>query len=206
MSSLRTTGPVSQRSVRGFTLLELVAVVAVIAIFAALAIPATVAQLKNRRLYEAGRQLGLLYRQARMKAMGRGSAVLVRYQNNRFTIKEAVRTNAEGGCKNIPYSRCLENTWNDPTETRILGSFVAPEADIDLQLFDASESELTTLDICFSPKGRNFKRIIIGDNQPFTPLNEAYIARFKRTSGPSLPRKVVLMPNGTARMMTLGGP
>lgn len=195
----------NRRRTSGFTLLELVAVVAIISIFAALAIPATVAQLRNRRLHQSAREVAIVYRQARMKAMGRGSAVLVRYENNSLQVMEATRTNLLGGCSSVPFSQCRGNTWNDPAQTRQLGGFAPPSSDLNFTVLDSASISVSTLDICFSPMGRAFVREIITDAQPFTALREAYIARLSQ-SDVFLPRLVVLMPNGSARLMALEAP
>src|SRR5688572_14870591 len=70
--------PLGLAGVRGFTLIELCAVVLIITVFAAVAIPTAVSQLRDRRMQEAARRIGMVYRQARLRALGRGSAVLVR--------------------------------------------------------------------------------------------------------------------------------
>src|SRR5690606_33272633 len=79
---------------RGFTLVEMMAVVILITILAAMAIPLATQQLRDRRTQNAAQQVATLYQTARMRAMSRSSAVLVRYAPSTpgtFTVLEAQR-------------------------------------------------------------------------------------------------------------------
>ncbi|HEU5074348.1 MAG TPA: prepilin-type N-terminal cleavage/methylation domain-containing protein, partial [Polyangiaceae bacterium] len=69
-----------RRAERAFTLIELVVVVVIIGLLAALATPAITDQMRDRRANQASQELANFYRGARMRALGRGSSVLVRYQ------------------------------------------------------------------------------------------------------------------------------
>src|SRR5688572_2277518 len=80
-----------RRRARGFTLVELVAVVVIIAIVAALAMPSITSRLRERRVQQAAQTVAQIYSTARMRAMGRGAAVLVRYTAGEFQIREAIR-------------------------------------------------------------------------------------------------------------------
>src|SRR5512146_66728 len=82
---------------RGFTLVELIVVVIIIAVLAVMAIPTITQQMRSRRTQFAAKEVAALYRDARMRAMGRGSAVLVRFESNvtaegRLEMREAVRS------------------------------------------------------------------------------------------------------------------
>ncbi|HMR09923.1 MAG TPA: prepilin-type N-terminal cleavage/methylation domain-containing protein, partial [Polyangiaceae bacterium] len=90
---------------RGFTLLELVVVVIIIAVLAVLAIPSVLNTLRDRRVQNAALEVGALYRNARMRAMARGGAVLVRFDGTatpqgRVQLREALRGQAGGGGPN----------------------------------------------------------------------------------------------------------
>ena len=63
-----------QRAQRGFSLIELVVVVIIIAILAVIAIPAISKRMKDRRTSELAQRVSHIYRDARMRAMGRGGA------------------------------------------------------------------------------------------------------------------------------------
>jgi prepilin-type N-terminal cleavage/methylation domain-containing protein len=73
-----TCAAVQRSSSRGFTLLEIMTVVVIIGVFAVLALPSMVFRLRDRKTSAVGQQLATMYRTARMRAIGRGSTVLVR--------------------------------------------------------------------------------------------------------------------------------
>jgi len=183
---------------RGFTLLELIAVVTVIAVFASLAIPSAVGQLRSRRVQEAARQIGLVYREARLRALGRGSAVLVRVTDGAVTVHEA-SVAGTGACANtnLPVSSCLTPAWGTQ---RVVGGFSLPttgdSSHMNVAFSDSGGTALANLDICFTPMGRAFARNSTAD--PFAALTQTYTATVTRPG--TRTRQVVLMPNGTARL------
>jgi prepilin-type N-terminal cleavage/methylation domain-containing protein len=200
--------PNGLRRARGFTLLELMVVVVIIAVFSSLALPTAVGQLRDRRVQEAARRLGIVYREARMRALGRGSAVLVRFTGGAVTVHEAHVGTAIGGdigCADLPVSTCLGTTWSSPIAQRIVDSFqVATSGEMSnltVALTDSSNAAVTNLDICFTPMGRAFGRRSNADGAAFTPLADAFVATLSRP-GLTRTRQVVLMPNGTARLFT----
>jgi prepilin-type N-terminal cleavage/methylation domain-containing protein len=186
----------------GFTLLELIAVVSIIAVFSALALPSAVGQLRNRRVQEAARQIGIVYREARLRSLGRGSAVLVRITGGAITVLEA-RVNGTGACANaaLPISSCVTPTWGVAGQQ--VGGFSAAASGelstLSLALQDSGNNPITDLDICFTPMGRTFVRESTSAAQPFAPLSQTYVATVSRPG--TRDRRVVLMPNGTARML-----
>ncbi len=192
---------------RGFTLLELVAVVAIISIFAALAVPAAVHQLRDRRVFEAARKTALLYRQARLHAMGRGAAVVVNFNAGVYTVREAVRNPDPGGnCPNMPFNSCTGTVWENPAQVRTIGG-LAPAgtgdlADLTLSLLDETDTAQSYVDICFTQLGAPVIRF--APATAYRVMDSAYVARAARAvTSRTLPRQVVLMPNGTARLMAL---
>lgn len=196
--------PIGRDSARGFTLLELIAVVLIITVVAALAIPTAVVQMRDRRVQEAARRIGLVYREARLRALGRGSAVLVRFQSGVMTVREArvgTAVNGEAGCADLPVSSCLTTAWNTTTAQRVVDGYRPPASgdlsDLTVAIADSSGNAVAALDICFTPMGRAFTRENVTD--PLQPLSEAFVATLSRP-GLGRSRKVVLMPNGTARL------
>src|SRR5690348_11219564 len=67
---------------RGFTLIEMMAVLALIGIVVAAAAPSWVEIQRDRRTDAAARAIADIYRIARSRALGRGSAVMVRWNAN----------------------------------------------------------------------------------------------------------------------------
>lgn len=200
--------PIGLGHSRGFTLLELMAVVLIITVFSSLAIPSVVAQLRDRRVQEAARRIGLVYREARLRALGRGSAVLVRIVNGDITVMEArvgAASTAGADCVNLPVSSCLNTNWNDPDRRRTVGGFhvatSGEQAGMTVAISDSANTAIPNLDICFTPMGRVFARRALAPGTPFAPDNDTYIATVNRP-GMTRARQVALMPNGTARLFT----
>jgi prepilin-type N-terminal cleavage/methylation domain-containing protein len=195
-------GPVTRR---GFTLVELVAVVAIIAVFATLSIPTVVNQLRDRRVQESARDIALVYRQARLRAMGRGSAVLVRFASGGFSVQEA-RVGTAGACGDLPSSSCTKTTWaGTSTQRRFVDGHTEATSgemsNINLAIVNNANVPVTALEVCFTPMGRAFARASANDDAvAFAPLNEAYRVNVTRPGGTIRSRAVVLMPNGTARL------
>jgi len=193
---------------RGFTLIELCAVVLIITVFAAVALPTAVTQLRDRRVQEAARRFGMVYREARMRALGRGSAVLVRIVGGTMTVLEAqvgVAIDGDVGCTALPVSSCLNTDWNAVTARRVVDGFsVAASGEfsnLTVAMSDSQDNSVPNLDICFTPMGRAFERRAVVTGTPFTPIANAYVATLSRP-GSARPRQVVLMPNGSARLFT----
>jgi type IV fimbrial biogenesis protein FimT len=183
------------------------AVVTIIAVFAALAIPSAVVQLRDRRVQEAARSIALVYREARLRALGRGSAVLVRFDDGVMTVHEARVGAAVGGvagCADLPVSSCLDTDWSLAAEQRVVGGYQPPASgemsDLSVAVTDSADAAVPNLDICFTPVGRGFARRE-NTNGPFSPLADAFVATVSRP-GMTRTRQVVLMPNGTARLFT----
>jgi prepilin-type N-terminal cleavage/methylation domain-containing protein len=188
---------------RAFTLIELMVVILIITVFASVALPTAVLQLRERRLQEAARQVALLFRQARLHAVGRGTATLVRITGGEVSLFEA-REGPTATCPDMPIPQCQGTPWaSGLTLRRDIGGF-KPAASgelstLDLSVKDSGGTTVSELEICFSPNGRGFVREAIDDGVPFTPLTETYLATLTRP-GASRPRNVALLPNGTARL------
>jgi prepilin-type N-terminal cleavage/methylation domain-containing protein len=196
--------PIGQGSRRGFTLIELSVVVLIITVFAGLAIPTIVTQMRDRRLQQAARDIASLYRQARLRALGRGSAVLVTFTGGAYTVREARMGLAapSAACGDLPVASCTATSWDtDPAASRLVdryGPAASGElASLSLGVVDSGGNAQSALEICFTPMGRSFVRELV--TQPFLPLTATYLASVSRP-GHSRTRHVVFMPNGTARL------
>ncbi len=202
---------------RGFTLIEMMTVVIMITILAAISIPLVTKQLRDRRTHEAALRVTDAYRLARMRAMGRGSAVMVRFvpgTRGRFEIYEAQRGAAPDpngfaneACAALPVPSCLTTDWNDQAagqfrQVEVLDLAKRGEYDrLVIAMEDAGGTALNNLDVCFTPMGRAFSRTSPG--AALGPLTNAYAAQVYRAEGATRigrTHRVLVLPNGTARL------
>lgn len=181
--------------------------VAFIAIFAGLAVPSAVRQLRDRRVSETARQVATLYRQARLRAMGRGSAVLVRFNSGSFSVLEAQMGDRNAACGRAPFPSCLANDWENTDHRGEVAGYRqggGELATIDVAMATPDDTVLSALDVCFTPLGRAFVRTVANSTKELTPLGATYTARV--TSSVSVrSRHVVLLPNGTTRLTAPAG-
>jgi type IV fimbrial biogenesis protein FimT len=164
------------RAQRGFTLLELMTVVVIITIIAVLAVPAVAGQMKERRSRQATAQIADFYRGARMRALGRGTAVLVRFKHTSGFAQGGVEvweaTTAGPGCELAALS-CQTNTWpaatvraSTDTAELIDGLNIVERGefgDVDIAMRNpggAPAETLDFLDVCFTPLGATYTRTV----------------------------------------------
>lgn len=201
-----------RRTERGFTLIELVVVVVIIGILAALATPAISGQMRDRRANQASQELANLYRGARMRALGRGSSVLVRYQKDTATapagaieVWEAV-AGAGGACGPIPRKGC--QAFPPPgaaTDTQLLLKQFNPgirgEYDgVDIKMLaSAGTNEIDYLDVCFTPMGATFTRTN-PEAAVMTRMTGVHVAQVTREGLDGIRRDVLILPGGSARV------
>lgn len=193
-------------------------VVIIISVLAVVAVPSATQQFRDRRTRELAEKVTLAYREARLRALGRGSAVLVRFDKRvvesgtleiREGVEGATRVAARGvaaGCAPLPSAGCTTNTWNiaqdDNRRISLLDPSIRGEyANMELAV-DSIVDDRDYVDVCFSPMGGAFIRY--ADNLPFARMVEVPTVRVwrKNTDGDrvGLLRSVLVLPNGVSRI------
>ncbi len=209
---------------RGFTLIELLVVVVIIAVLAALGLPSLAEEMKDRQTQRTAQDIANLYRNARLRALARGSAVLVSYETtsgtraHAFTVREAIRGGATN-CARLPASSCQLANWQAAAVPPALGgNQVVDSLTLDATTqtsglkvqFDGpgTGTAQASVAICYSPAGRAFVSVS-GDTTALTTMTGVPLVRVYRTlpngTDPiGLERRVVLLPNGQARLEAAG--
>lgn len=202
---------------RGFTLLEVMAALLVASILAAAALPTMSQRLRDRRAQQSAQQVALFFREARTRAIGRGTSHLVRFSRatdprGEMTMFEAVQAiggpSNLGSCQNQPRigtDSCASVVWGASAESRQVARLEAPLPLYEevYRTFTANGADQATVDICFSPGGRSFLRTTAnGPFDVFTGVQHVIVQRRDASNNPidALVRDVIVLPNGATRV------
>lgn len=200
---------------RGFTLVELMVVIVIITGLASLAVPSILRQMRDRRTRQAAEEIASLYRQARLRALGRGAAVMVQYRpDTGFQTREAV-LGGVGACATLPTTRCTSTNWGQgsavPNGDELISSFNptagvyegvtatahATSPDLGGGSATSEGDSPSALDICFTPMGRTLFRTT--PNGTLSWMSGVPAITVSRANNAGLKRVVVIPPNGLAR-------
>jgi prepilin-type N-terminal cleavage/methylation domain-containing protein len=210
-------------SAAGFTLMELMVVVIIIGVLAVLAIPAMGDARFNRHAYDDAGYIMQLFRKARARAIGRGSAELVTMQtggaagNGMYSLYEAVQANplSAGTTQAFtPITTCMPPTIWPPAPPGAQGGatvvfldgvnlngVVETQASITSKIVDQTNTAQSVASLCFTPLGRTYFSTA---NPPTfvtgTPFQGALTVSVTR--GVGITRNVVVPPSGAARIIS----
>lgn len=213
------------RGVAGFSLVEVMVTVVIITIIAAIALPTLRKGMRDRRTRQMAEEVARVFRDARLRAMARGSAVMVHYNKNTksFDVREAVTgrlASQPATCARLPASSCqLANFTATGTPNVLRGSqpienltvdTVSETTGLKLKLELPVEGSPDDFSVCFTPLGRAYSSVTWPPNFS-TLLSEVPLIRVYRTepgdtAQVGLERRVVVLPNGQARLQTAGAP
>jgi type IV fimbrial biogenesis protein FimT len=203
------------RTRRGFSLIELMVVVALVGITAALAVPSYSELFLDRRVQDDANQLAGVLREARARAMARGSAVLVAFTGGGVSggavrVYESVTTmpGVPAGPNRVPLGTCRTPTVWAPLTAANAGVWMLSEVlftgkrDVNAGLRTVYRSaagvDANDVYLCFTPGGRVLQSATPNFNAA-SPLvaNEQFV--LMRTSVP-LARRVLVNSAGTFRV------
>lgn len=183
--------------------------IALIGILAAAAAPSMVTYLRDRRVQDAARNVADLYRLARARAMGRGSAMMVRWNQTastptatdpgHFGVYEGIVGPTSPLQAFMPATTC--SSFNAPGTQRFVKGFDERRARYRpaaaTMLGAPPATAVNYLEICFTPRGRTFFRTAAG--AAWQPMN--FVPRVQVENGfNTMSRFVVIAPNGTTRV------
>ncbi len=177
-------------------------VVLIIGITAALATPSVLEQMRERRARDTAQNIANVFTGARMRSMGRGSAVMVRYNKDTgfrtFDSIEGALASARGeaACASAPGRGCLSTVWSDPTNERLVSTYEPANTMTVLGYDPSGGTPKDDIRICFTPSGRSFASYVAAD--PTAAMAGSVEFTIKRGNG--LLRRVALLPNGNARL------
>jgi type IV fimbrial biogenesis protein FimT len=187
-------------------------VVVIIGVLATIAVPAIAGRLANNRARQVAQEISAIYRNAKMRASGRGSAVLVRYieASKTFEVREAVMGSASAtanvgssACATLPESSCNPvGRWAVTSEQNLLlENYTYPtDGEYDVSI-ETPAGNAQNYDVCYTPVGISKGRSAVSPTTLFSTMTGALGIEVKLSSGTGLVRQVIVTPNGMARVV-----
>lgn len=191
-------------------------VVVIIAILAVIAVPLFAQRFRQQRVLQSAQTIADVYRGARARALGRGAAIVVTLTPDgagEGTVDvlegvqgtDAANTAQTANCDNLPTRGCLTNNWTPLAPGATVGTArvvtnVAVPADVTTgaAVGATAVSAGTSVSVCFSPGGRAY----VNTTGVWTPVSWAALNTVLAidVSGQNRTHRVVVLPNGTARI------
>lgn len=190
-------------------------VVVMIGIIVTLSVPAISSQLRERRANQAAHEIALIFRQARARAMGRGAAVMVRFDSavvsqGTVELREARDPTSNDAftqrCIDRPVTSCQGTTWDTSSLNNHLVTSFDPSGtntgvyhNVQLKFMGPDQLDAgTAVDVCFSPLGRPFWRK--AHTGTFEAMNVVPYVEVSPIDGMGRTRNVLVLPTGASRL------
>lgn len=205
----------SSRWARGFTLVEMMIVVCIIAVFAAIAAPSIINLIRDQRSLRDTVAIMNIYREAKARALGRGGAVKVEYNDSAdatvvppgptWTVREAVTIDGGTGLT-LPNPLCA--SAQHTTLLTIAPSRVDGKSSTKLTLSTTSttigpKTPWSAHNVCFSPTGRVYEQL--GGIGSWTILPARILIDTQRLDNGTTPlgtiRTIQISVDGNARLL-----
>ena len=188
-------------------------VIGVIGVMVAAAAPSFVEWMKDSRVTDAAQNIRDMYRNARARAMGRGSAMYVRWHEGaamptnaipigQFILREAVTGPATPFHQALPVSSCTATDWSlVATTSRFIKTF-EPRRDryepAETKFYDWNSNAVGWAGICFTPRGRVFYQDTDGGG--FVRMAGVPRVEVENTDSTHY-RTIIIPPTGAARLV-----